>query len=326
LFSTSYTEVWENSGVGTNLPLRRTNGLLMEYGTPSAASIATGFDKMIFLSQDKGGLGAVMEVIGTESIPISNRALDFQLAQYASSQEVSDADGILIKENGIIFYRLNFTAANHTFVYNVSLSNPTTEEGKIWHEEQVLNGNRHPAQTHGYFNGINYYGHYSLPILYQVDNSFVTNDGESIPRIRISRSYVPSVYSRTRIDRFMLDLIQGLPIITNLTGVIDLLTETGFIIDTESLEDILLESSGNTPIYSDIQPPVFLSISKNGGVSFGYRQDATMGQTADYAHRTIWRKLGVIPRGQGFVVKIEFFSQVPFIVLGAAWAYEVMPE
>jgi len=35
LFSSNYTEVWENAGIGTNLPLRRNNGLLMEYGTPS---------------------------------------------------------------------------------------------------------------------------------------------------------------------------------------------------------------------------------------------------------------------------------------------------
>ena len=151
LFSANFTEVWENSGIGSNLPFRRNNALLMEYGTPSRASVVTGFDKMMFLSQDRDGLGSVMEVIGTDSIPVSNRALDFQLAQYAGGQQITDNDprGIFIKENGIIFYRLNFTLANHTFVYNVTLSNPTSEEGKLWHEEEVvLNGNRHPAQTH----------------------------------------------------------------------------------------------------------------------------------------------------------------------------------
>ncbi len=32
IFSQNYTEVWENAGEGTNLPFRRNNGLLMEYG------------------------------------------------------------------------------------------------------------------------------------------------------------------------------------------------------------------------------------------------------------------------------------------------------
>lgn len=326
LFSNNYTEVWENAGIGTNLPLRRNNALLMEYGTPAIGSIVTGFDKMMFLSQDKDGLGAVMEVIGTESIPVSNRALDFQLAQYASGQQIADARGIFVKENGIIFYRLNFTAANHTYVYNITLSDPTTEEGKLWHEEQVLNGNRHPAQTHGYFNGVNYYGDYASPILYQVDSSFVTNNGETIPRIRIGRAYVPAPYNRTRCDRFMLDVIQGLANISNLPTILDLLAENGNIIDTENGLDILLEQGNSVAIYDVSQPIIYLSVSKDGGVTFGYRQSATMGAVGDRRHRTVWRKLGVIPRGQAFVPKIEFYTNVSFIILGAAWAYEVLPE
>jgi len=51
-----------------------------------------------------------------------------------------------------------------------------------------------------------------------------------------------------------------------------------------------------------------------------------MGAIGQRTFRTVWRKLGVIPRGQAFVPKIEFFSNVPFIVLGAAWSFEVLPE
>ena len=326
LFSANFTEVWENQGAGTNLPFRRNNAIVMEYGTPAVGSIVTGFDKMIFLSQDRDGLGAVMEVIGTESIPISNRALDFQLSQYAEGNKISDARGIFVKENGIIFYRLNFTAANHTFVYDVTQSNPLQEEGKLWHEEQVLDGNRHPAQTHGYFNGNNYYGSYNQPILYQVDQAFTSNDGEAIPRIRIGKSYVPPTYNRTRIDRFMLDAIQGQTDITNLNNILELLTENGFILNTENGLDIILDQSSLSPIYNLTQPPVFLSYSKDGGVTFGYRQKSFLGAIGDRTHRTVWRKLGVVPRGQGFVPKIEFFSNVPFIILGAAWFFEVLPE
>lgn len=326
LFSNNYTEIWENSGQGTNLPLRRINSLLMEYGTPAIGSIVTGFDKMMFLSQDRDGLGSVMMVQGSESIPVSNRALDFALAQYASANQVSDARGIFVKENGIIFYRLNFTAANHTYVYNVTLSDPTTEEGKRWHEEEVLNGDRHPAQTHGYFNGNNYYGSFDRPTLYQVDNSFTTNDGEIIPRIRIGRAYVPSTYNRTRIDRFMVDIIQGLPEIINTQQILDLLTENGIIITTENGLDLLLENSGSIPIYSFNDHVIYLSVSKNGGVTYSYRESATVGGTGQLTHRTVWRKIGTIPRGQAFVPKIEYYSSTPLIVLGAAWSFEVMPE
>ncbi len=326
LFSTNYTEVWENAGAGTNLPFRRNNGIVMENGTPAIGSIVASFDMMMFLSQDKDGLGSVMQVIGTESMPISNRALDFQLAQYAALGQVADAKGILVKENGIIFYRLNFTEANHTFVYNVTFSDPRTEEGRRWHEEQVLNGDRHPAQTHGYFNGNNYFGSYNQPILYLVDNSLVTNNGETIARIRIGRAYVPSTYNQTRCDRFMVDVIQGLAELMEDTTIAELLTEGSVIITTESDLDILLELSGTTRIFNPDDHTIYLSISKNGAVTFNYRQAATVGAIGQRAHRTVWRKLGVIPRGQAFVPKVEFYGRIPFIILGAAWAYEVMPE
>lgn len=323
LFSQFYTEVWENAGIGTNLPFRRNNSLLMEYGTPAIGSISVGFDTMFFLSQDRDGLGPVMEVIGTQSIPVSTKALDFQLAQYAALSEVSDCRGFLMRENGIIFYRMNFTAANHTFVYDVTQSEPQEESTRRWHEEEVLNGDRHPAQTHVYYNGVNYVGNYALPILYEVDSDINTNDGEHIRRMRIGKPYVPQGYQRIRIDRFQLDLLQGKSqdqIVINLDllteNEIEILTEDGINIITDQLFD-LSES---------ISPVVFLSISKDGGQTYGNVISAPMGKLGQRTFRTLWRKLGTTVRGQAFVPKIEFFNPGPFVVLGAAWFYEILPE
>ena len=321
LFSENYTEVWENAGQGTNLPIRRNNSLLMEVGTPAIGSVSVGFDRMFFLAQDRDGLASVMEVRGTESIPVSNRALDFQLAQYAADPltGVSDARGVLIKENGIIFYRLNFTLANHTFVLNVSMS--TVQDPK-WHEEEVLNGNRHPAQTHAYFDGVNYYGAYNAPKFYIVDDDSSTNDGEAIQRVRIGRQMTPEGYNRLRIDRFQLDLLQGSKDIVTIIDE-ELFTESSTVITTESDIDIILDQgitvAGGTPI-------VYLSVSRDGGQTYGYTTLAPMGKIGERTFRTVWRKLGTTPRGQGFVPKIRFFADIPFIILGAAWDYEVLPE
>jgi hypothetical protein len=325
LFSQFYTEVWENAGIGTNLPFRRNNSLLMEYGTPAIGSISVGFDIMIFLSQDRDGLGSVMEVKGTQAVPISNRALDFILAQYASQQQIADCRSFLIKENGLIFYRMNFTLANHTYVYNVTLSDPSQEQTKLWHEEEVLNGDRHPAQTHSYFNGINYVGNYLSPILYILDSGTYTNAGEVIRRMRITRAIVPPGYQRLRIDRLQVDLLQG-NIADLFTTVqdLDLLTETSLILETESGLDILLEQGLTVHNPQDLF--VFLSISKDGGQTYGYKVSAPMGNVGQRTFRTLWRKLGVIPRGQAFVAKFEFFDAVPFVVLGASWAMEILPE
>jgi hypothetical protein len=263
-----------------------------------------------------------MEVKGTESIPVSNRALDFQLAQYAADplMGVSDARGILIKENGLIFYRLNFTLANHTFVLNVSMS---TSDAIKWHEEEVLNGDRHLAQTHAYFNGVNYYGSYKAAIFYIVSDDTSTNDGEAIRRMRIGRQMTPVGYNRLRIDRFQVDLLQGAYDIEQFIDT-DITTEDNNILLAESGDDLITDQQ--IDIINGGTPTVFLTISKDGGQTYGNYLHATMGKIGERTHRTVWRKLGTTPRGQGFVPKIEFFNEIPFVILGAAWDYENMPE
>lgn len=321
LFSQNFTEVWENAGIGTNLPFRRNNSLLMEVGTPALGSIVVGFDRMFFLSQDKDGLGSVMEVKGTESIPVSNRALDFQLAQYAEDPDtgVADARGILIKENGLIFYRLNFTLANHTYVLNVTMS---TADMPKWHEEEVLNHDRHPAQTHAYFDGVNYYGSYDAPKFYIVDDEEPRNDGEPIRRMRIGRQMTPEGYDRLRIDRFQLDVLQGQKDIDVLIDV-DLTAEDEEILLTESSLDIILDQGINI---GGGQPTIFLAISRDGGQTYGNYIHAPMGKIGERTFRSVWRKLGTTPRGQGFIPKIEFFNEISFVILGAAWDFDVLPE
>lgn len=322
LFSQNYTEVWENQGRGANLPFRRNNSMLMEYGTPSADSVSTGFDLMIFLSQDAGGLGAVMGVSGSGASPLSTAALDYQLSQYAAANQVSDANGMLIKENGLIFYRLSFTEADHTFVYNVSQS---TEQDKYWHEEEALNGSRHLAQTHAYFNGVNYVGSYNEPVLYKFDPEWFRNGTEKIRRIRIGRPMMPPGNYRLRVDRFQLDLLQGT--VLNLIasdGTYDLLAEDGQVLSTESGLDLLLEQE--TVSYTQEDLKVWLSMSKDSGQTFGNMIPAPMGEVGERKFVTLWRKLGVVPKNQAFVPRFEFVQDAAFVILSAAWVYEVLPE
>jgi hypothetical protein len=288
-------------------------------------SIATGFDRMFFLSQDKDGLGPVMQVVGAQPIPVSTRALDYQLAQYASDPTlgVADSRGIMIRENGLLFYRLNFTAANHTFVYGISMSGP---DNQLWHEEEVLNGDRHPGQTHVYFNGINYYGHYAAPILYRVDSTITTNDGESIRRARIGRPIVDPTYRRRRIDRFQIDLLQGQLDEIQVSSVgLNITTEDGRPILTQAGQNLITtQTTGNR--IGVIRPKIYFSISKDGGQTYGYKMEAPMGNLGDRTFRTVLRKLGVIPRGQAFVPMVESYSTVPLVLMGASWDFEVLPE
>lgn len=323
LFSDNFTEVWENQGLGTNLPFRRNNSLLIEYGTPSAASIATGFDYMLFLSQDSGGLGSVQQVSGSRVEPVSTSALDYQLSQYAAAQQVSDATGMLLKENGLIFYRLNFTAADNTFVYNVTQSTPVD---RLWHEEEMLNESRHIAQTHAYFNGNNYVGAYNSPTWYKISPDVYLNGTEKIRRLRIGKPVTPPAGYRIKVHRFELDMLQGSA--TNLipaTEDVYILTEAEELIETE---DGLFDLMTETQITYDLQetPYVFLATSKDSGQTYGNELKTRMGKVGERTYRTVWRKLGAFPRNQAFVPKLEFYNDAAFIILGASFVYEILPE
>lgn len=285
LFAGTYTEIWENAG-SANFPFRRNNAFLIELGTVNASSIKTGFDRMFFLSQDRDGLGSVMMVSGVQAIPISNSALDFQLQNFNNP---ANCDVALYRENGIIFYRLNFTADNHTYVYNVSMSTP---QKPLWHEEQMLNGNRSVMGVNANFNGSNYFGDYSKPTVYYSDDSIFTNDGEAIPRIRITRDYVRPDYRGFRINRMQLDLLQG------------------------NVEDQAINDA----------PIVFMSVSKDGGVTYGAKLPALMGKLGERKARTVWRKVATFRRGQGMVLKFECYNKIKFAVFGAAWDYLELQE
>ena len=60
--------------------------------------------------------------------------------------------------------------------------------------------------------------------------------------------------------------------------------------------------------------------------TYGNYIKATMGNIGERTHRSVWRKLGTTPRGQGFTPKIEFFNEIPFVVLGAAWDFSILPQ
>jgi len=282
IYSQFFCEVWENAGL-SDFPFRRNNSLLMEYGTISPAAVVTGFDRMFFLSQDRDGLGHVIMVSGTQAIRISNAALDYQLNQYT---DISDAAGIVYQDWGIIFFRLNFTIADKTWVFNVTQSTP---EDLRWHNEEMLDGSRHIAQVHFYLNGQHYFGSYDNGKFYLISNTTYNNDGEAIKRERIGRLFYDPAGNRLRVDRLFLDVVQGVA------------TESGI----------------------DANPVIFLAISRDGGRTYGNELTMPMGKIGQTDYRTFFRRLGT---GKTFTFRVRFYNQTEFILLGASIDYEVLPE
>ncbi len=127
----------------------------------------------------------------------------------------------------------------------------STSDSPKWHEEEVLNGDRHPAQTHAYFAGANFYGDYKTALFYIVSDQVTTNNGQQIRRMRIGRQMTPEGYKRLRIDRWHLDLLQG----ALSTGALGFTPNNG------------LDNIQTIPYTPNAAPTVYLSESKDGGQS-----------------------------------------------------------
>jgi|ERR1043166_2095334 hypothetical protein len=290
IFGTIITEVWLDAGT-SNFPFRRDNNLLFEHGLESQGSLVEGFDRVFYLSRDEGGVGAIKMIEGTVPEDISTYEIDNAIQALS---QTNLAVGMVYKIDGIIFYKI--TVGGRTFVYNVTMS---SAQNRIWHEEEMLDGSRHIANTHIFFNNAHYIGAYNSANLYQYATNFLDNNGEAIHRTRISHVLSNDTYKRIRIDRLQIDMLQGVGI----PGT-----------DNTDFDALLANKDQN--------PTLKLSISADGGVTYLQLPDAEIGKTGNRIHRTIWRTLGV---RYDHIVKVETWNSVPCYMLGAAIYGETLP-
>lgn len=249
LFGETNSEIWLDAGA-SDFPFRRDNNLLLEHGVIARSSIAQGFDRLFYLANDEDGTGGIMMVEGTLPQKISSREIDEAIQTISNP---NDAVGTIYKINGDIFYQINFTSGNRTFVYYVN--------GNNWFELEMINKSRHIANTHVYYLGKHYIVGYNNNILYEMNPAFTNNAGENIRRTRICRVMSSPTYERIRLDRLWIDMLQGV-------------------------------GKPNTTD-PEADPKIFLSISSDGGVTYHDYGSAEVGRSGDRLYRTIWRKLGV---------------------------------
>lgn len=289
LFGSLITEVWLDAGTA-NFPFRRDNNLLFEHGLEAVGSLVEGFDRLFYLSRDDGGPSYVKMVEGTVPVNISTYEIDNVIQGLSNTDK---AVGMVYKIDGIIFYKLN--VGGMTFVYNVTMS---SEGDRKWHQEEMLDGTQSLANTHIFFNNLHFVGDYKSSNLYQFDKQFLTNDGEHIHRLRTTHVLSDPTYKQMRIDRFQVDMLQGVG-------------EPG----SDCTDFVCLNDN------QDMNPVLNLSLSSDGGLTYHNFGPAEIGKTGQYKWRTIWRNLGV---NRDNILRIESWNSVSLYILGAAIHVEDM--
>src|SRR5436190_6134063 len=261
-FGQTKSELWIDAGA-SDFRFRRDNNLLLEHGVKAISSISQAFDRLFYLSGDQDGVGAIMMVTGITPQPISTRQMDERIQSFVHPE---DATGFAYKINGQIFYQINFTFDNHTYVFNA-------DTGR-WHELESIDANpaiagenfyenRDIAQSHSFFENKHFVTSYLTNKLYEVSPFFLDNDGEKIKRTRICRTASAPTYDRIKYNRMQIDMLKGVGLINT--------------------KPISSYPPGVLPPQNagDVDPMVYLSVSEDGGVTYHSFGTASFGKAGD---------------------------------------------
>jgi hypothetical protein len=197
------TEVWTNTG--GRFPFEPYSNGVIEFGTSAAGSLAKTDEGIVFVTRNQRGQGKIVGMKGTNSMVLSNPALEYQISTYG---DISDAYAFTYEQAGHIFYQITFPSSEKTWVFDVTLGD--VELG--WHQRST-NDLRHVASTHIFYNNKNYVGDYNSPSVYSLDLDMYTDNGMVIKRERAG-IHMQSNRNRIRYDRLELEFEAGIGLIS----------------------------------------------------------------------------------------------------------------
>jgi hypothetical protein len=289
-FKEDSTEVWFNQGLA-DFPFRRDNNLIFNTGCTAPGSIYQLEGYLYWLSNASSGESTVMMTKGGQANIISTQAINTLINGFTNPDDVQ---AYAYKDSGHQYYVMSWTEDDVTLVFDQTMAEAAgieyawfrmATQPKREQEDQPYSAKtRHWSSCHVHYNGVNYVGDYRKPVIYSMSLNYPDNAGEPIRRERIFRHSIQPAYQYQQIDWFQVDFRQGV--------------------------------GANSSLPSLVAPQAYLSLSKNGGISFVNEQPAPLGRVGEYTRRTIWRMLGI---HRDFVGKIAVYSDVaPIYMLGGA--------
>lgn len=247
LFGELTTEVFYNTGEAA-FPFARYPGVFMQHGCGARYSIAGMDNSLYWLAKNPQGHGIVMRSEGMQALRISTHAIEDDLRSYP---RIDDAIGFTYQQDGHMFYVLTFPEADKTWCYDLST--------QLWHERAFLGEKgfeRHRANCHATWRGMNIVGDRTSGDLYAFDLDKYTDDTTPIQRVR-SFPHMVDNGNRIHYRKFIADM------------------EVGNGLDASS-----------------DAPNVYLRWSDTRGVSWGNQISASMGARGQYLTSVLYQRLG----------------------------------
>lgn len=251
LFGTKTTEVFQNTGAAA-FPFQRINGAIIETGCAAQETIQEIDNSIYWLGSDNNGDAILWKSNGYNAQRASTQAIERKIAQ---STNVNESYAWVYHERGHAFYILQLKGVETTLVLDVATG--------LWHERVYRNPltgeeNQHRGSCHIFFDQKHLVGDREMGNVYNMSLDVYTDNGDAIPRIRISPHYS-----------------QERNLITHAQFELDM--ETGVGLQTGQGSD----------------PQIMMQYSDDGGRTWSSELWRSTGKVGQYKTRVKWNKLGV---------------------------------
>ena len=238
---------------GATFPFEPREGILLDHGAAAAHAIVEVDNTLVWLSRNKEGNTVVVRANGYTPQIISDDALSQELGTYTT---VSDAFAFSYSSQGHLFYVLTFPTENRTWVYDFVT--------KLWHQRSTRITNtpvepflRWKPNCYCFAFGKHLVGDDQSGNIYQISETTYTDNGTEIIRERIT-PVISSDLAQLCIDCLEVDMAVGEGLITG----------------------------------QGSDPKLMLSISKDGGQTWGSELQLAVGDIGAYSTRVRLNSLG----------------------------------
>lgn len=206
--------------------------------------------------------------------PVSNIALSTAFASYAT---VSDAIGFCFTMQGQNFYHLAFPTEDKTWVY----SEPV---GQWFELSRSGSTGRGLPNSYAFAYGKHLVGDYQNSNIYELDVDTYTENSLPMTRTRdtgpLHAGLVKAPGREIELNRF----------------------------------ELILERGVGTLSGEGLDPDIMLSLSIDGGKTFGTEYWTKIGKSADFLQKVEWQGLGRFAEG---IIRIHTSDPVPYTIIGA---------
>lgn len=273
VFGTGTMQGFRNTGAA-GFPIESIEGAFMEHGCAARLSVVKIDNSGFFLGQDDKGAGIVWRIEGFSPIRISNHGVEEAISKWP---DIADAYAWSYQLKGHTYYVLSSSSGNQTWEYDCASQTWTELSSR---SPTTTQQNRHRGANHAFFGGNHIVGDHTSGILYRMDSTVATDNGDLISQI--FECQMP----RNENKRMFMQRLE-------------LVCETGIG---------LVSGQGSNP-------QAMLQISRDGGHTWGNERWCSLGAIGQYTARTFWTRLG---QGRQMVARIVVTDPVPTAWIGLA--------